>query len=77
MFKQYIKKNIILISILLFISIFGSIQLIKPSCFYKQDGSIRQFGVGYKNKTIFPIWVFALTLGILCYLSVIYFCAFS
>lgn len=68
-----IKENIILVSIILFLIIFGMIQFVKPSCFYNIDGSIREFGIGYRNKTIFPIWLLSLTLGILCYLAVLYY----
>jgi hypothetical protein len=45
----------------------------KPACFYNKDGSIRDFGIGYKNKTIFPIWLLSIILGILCYLAVSYY----
>jgi hypothetical protein len=45
----------------------------KPACFYNNDGSIREFGVGYKNKTILPIWLLSIILGILCYLAVSYY----
>ena len=47
--------------------------MIKPACFYNRDGSIREFGVGYRNKTILPIWLLSLVLGILCYLVVMYY----
>ena len=69
----YIRKNITLFSIALFLIIFGMIQIMKPACFYNRDGSIREFGIGYKNKTIFPIWLFSLILGILSYLAVLYY----
>jgi hypothetical protein len=48
----------------------------KPAFLYNQDGSIREFGVGYKNKTILPIWLLSLILGILSYLAVMYFVAY-
>ena len=70
---QYIRQNTIFVSVILFIIIYGIIQMIKPVCFYNKDGSIREFGIGYKNKTIFPIWLLSFTLGILCYLAVLYF----
>jgi hypothetical protein len=73
MYKTYVRENITLISIVLFIIIFGGIQLMKPACFYNKDGSIREFGVGYKNKTILPIWLLSIILGILCYLAVLYY----
>lgn len=73
MYKSYIREHITLVSIVLFIVIFGTIQMMKPACFYNRDGSIREFGVGYKNKTILPIWLLSLLLGIICYLSVLYY----
>ena len=71
--KHFIKQNITSISILLFIIIFGLINFFKPKFLYNTDGSIREFGIGYKNKTIFPIWLFSIILGILCYLAVTYY----
>ncbi len=50
--------------------------MMKPVCFYNRDGSIREFGVGYRNKTILPIWLLSLILGILCYLAVLYFVSY-
>lgn len=73
MYKNYIRQNITLVAIILFIIIFGSIQMMKPACFYNKDGSIREFGIGYRNKTILPIWLLSLVLGILCYLAVMYY----
>ena len=73
MYKGYIRENITVAAVVLFIIIFGTIQMMKPTCFYNQDGSIREFGVGYKNKTILPIWLLSLVLGIMCYLAVMYY----
>jgi len=47
--------------------------MMKPACFYNKDGSIREFGIGYRNKTILPIWLLSLVLGLLCYLAVLYY----
>jgi len=69
---SYIRQNITLVAVILFVIIFGIIQMMKPACFYNSDGSIREFGVGYRNKTILPIWLFSLLLGIVCYLAVLY-----
>ena len=73
MYKTYIRENITLVSVILFVIIFRTIQMMKPACFYNRDGSIREFGVGYRNKTILPIWLLSLLLGILCYLAVLYY----
>jgi hypothetical protein len=55
---------------------FGAIQIMKPDFLYNKDGSIREFGVGYRNKTILPIWLLSLILGILSYLFVMYYVAY-
>lgn len=75
MYRNLIRENITLFAIILFIIIFGIIQLIKPACFYNKDGSIREFGIGYRNKTILPIWLLSLVLGILSYLAVMFYVA--
>lgn len=77
MYKTYIRENKTLIAIILFLIIFGMIQMMKPACFYNKDGSIREFGIGYRNKTILPIWLLSLVLGILCYLAVLYYTSVS
>ena len=71
--RVYIRENAPLFAIVLFLIIFVSIQMIKPAFLYNRDGSIREFGVGYRNKTIFPIWLLSIILGILCYLYVLYY----
>ena len=73
MLKSFIRNNVTLVAIIIFIFIFGIVQMIKPGFLYKQDGSIREFGVGYKNKTIMPVWLFSIILGVLSYLFVLYY----
>ena len=73
MLRTFARNNIPLMAIILFTIVFGIVQLFKPDFLYNRDGSIRVFGVGYKNKTIMPIWLFSIILGILCYLSVLYY----
>jgi hypothetical protein len=73
MYRTYVRENIAFLSVFIFIILFGIIQLLKPSCFYNTNGSIREFGIGYKNKTILPIWLSAILLGILCYLGLMYY----
>jgi uncharacterized membrane protein YozB (DUF420 family) len=75
MFRNFIQENVTTVAILLFVFLFSIIQLIKPSFLYNTNGSIRNFGVGYKNKTILPIWLLSVVLGILCYLIVLYYTA--
>jgi uncharacterized membrane protein YozB (DUF420 family) len=76
MFRQFARDNITMTSIILFIILFVIIHIIKPLFLYNSNGSIRDFGVGYKNKTILPIWLLSIILGILCYLFVMYYIAY-
>ena len=73
--KNYIREHITLISIILFVFMFGIIVMIKPAFLYNKDGSVREFGIGYKNKTILPIWLVSLILGIISYLIVMFYLA--
>jgi hypothetical protein len=74
--KSFVRVNITSISITLFLSIFVLIHHFKPSLLYTSDGSFRQFGVGYKQKTVVPIWLVAIFLSILCYLFVLSYVIF-
>jgi hypothetical protein len=71
--KKFIFYHKLNISIILFIVLFSVIHLLKPTLFYMEDGSFREFGVGYKNKTVIPIWIVSIFLAILSYLSISYF----
>jgi hypothetical protein len=75
MSRQYIRRNITSVSILLFIVLFCIIQLVEPAFLYEKDGSLRQFGIGTEKKTVIPIWFLTFILAILCYLFVLYYLA--
>jgi len=72
MLRSLIKRNLTVVSILVFSFVFCSVQFLKPSLLYDKDGSIREFGIGYDKKTILPIWLFSLILAILSYVFVLY-----
>jgi hypothetical protein len=73
MTNHFIKNNIPLVAIIIFVIVFYVIQNMKPSFLYKTDGTMRDFGVGYKQKTFMPVWLFSIILGILSYLGVMYY----
>ena len=73
MLRTFARNNTTLVSIVIFLVIFGFVQMMKPRFLYNNDGSIREFGVGYKNKTILPLWLFSIVLGILTYVLVLYY----
>ncbi len=74
--KSFVRVNVTNISILLFLVIFTLIHHFKPSLLYTKEGGFRQFGVGYKQKTVVPIWLVAIFLAILCYIAVLSYVLF-
>ena len=70
-----LRENKPLFSIILFLVIFIIIYMLKPAFLFLPDGSLREFGIGYKNKTILPIWLLSLILGIVSYLIVMFYLA--
>lgn len=68
------KDNVLIFSILFFLTCFYIISfIIQPSFLYNNDGSIKQFGLGYKNKTILPFWLITIGVAVLSYLLFFYF----
>ena len=73
MLRTFARNNTTLVAIIIFLAIFVMMHMLQPAFLYNKDGSIREFGVGYKNKTILPLWLFSIILGISCYLLVLYY----
>jgi len=71
-FKGLIVYHKLTVSILIFLAIFFIIHQSKPALMYDKDGAFRQFGVGYKHKTVIPIWLVSIMLSILTYTFVLY-----
>jgi hypothetical protein len=70
--KPFIRNNLAGTAIVLYIIVFMLVQYMNPAFLYNEDGSLREFGVGYSSKTVLPIWLVAIILGILSYLFVYY-----
>ena len=73
--RNYIRQNITLFSVLIFVILYGSVISLKPSYIYDLDGSLRAFGIGTKRKTILPAWFLAIILAIISYFLVLYYLA--
>jgi hypothetical protein len=67
MYSQILRRNAPAISIALFAVIYFLLSSYKPGFLFSKDGSLREFGVGQSNKTILPLWLVSLLLGILSY----------
>ncbi len=73
MFQSWISKDyVIYVVILIFIILFGLVNAFRPTIIYNKDMSFRRFGIGYKNKSVLPIWLFSIVLAILVYVVVMY-----
>lgn len=73
MIKHIIRRNVVSIAILVYISIYMLIMYFKPSFLFQSNGSLREFGIGYRNKTIIPVWFLAIFISTLSYFSVMYY----
>tara|TARA_Y100000768_G_scaffold308344_1_gene242533 strand:- start:201 stop:380 length:180 start_codon:yes stop_codon:yes gene_type:complete len=46
---------------------------LKPAFLYNHDGSLREFGIGYRKKTVVPVWLLSIILGIMSYYAMMYY----
>ena len=74
--RKFVRINKLNIAIGIFIVLFTIIHITKPVFIYNNEGGFRQFGVGYKHKTVIPIWLVDIILAILSYLFVLYLVMF-
>ena len=71
--QRWIRHNKISVAILIYIILFALINFLKPAFMYNPDGSLKEFGVGYRKKTIIPVWLISIFLAIIAYFSVVYY----
>lgn len=71
--KKFVRVHKVNIAIVIFLIAFSIIHMIKPDIIYNKEGGFRPFGVGYKHKTVVPIWLIAIILAIFSYLIVIHY----
>jgi uncharacterized RDD family membrane protein YckC len=70
---QWVRHNKVSVAILLYVALFAIINVVQPSFIYNPDGSLKNFGVGYRSKTIIPVWLISMFLAIIAYFSVMYY----
>lgn len=71
--RNFIRKHLVSFAIILFVTMYLVMVKVKPGFLYNNDGSLRTFGVGYKNKTVIPIWLMAIALAIASYVFILYY----
>lgn len=76
MLKGFVRYHKLSVAIILFLILFSIIHLSKPTMLYNDDGSFREFGVGYRHKTVVPIWGVSIVIAIFSYLTIMYYLAY-
>jgi len=71
MLRLFIVNNIMLVSLILFLILFAILLIYKPILMFDKNGKPREFGIGYKNKTILPLWLMVIILAILIYFCIL------
>jgi hypothetical protein len=77
MLRQFVVTNINLVSIIVFLLLFAIILVTKPNIMFDKNGKPREFGIGYKNKTILPLWLAVIILAIISYLTILCYINFK
>lgn len=67
--QQSIKYKIIM-SMFVFMILYGVLTIVKPIIIFDEDGSIREFGINSSKKTIIPLWMVTILLSIFSYMIV-------
>lgn len=68
-----IRTHITTISIVIFLISYSYLNYVKPAFLYNKNGTLREFGVGFKKKTVIPLWLIAIFIAIISYFSVLYY----
>ncbi len=70
--RHFVKNNIIFFSIICFLIIYIFIIKIKPAFIFNINGNLKQFGLGYKNKSVLPLWLISIVIAVISYLIILY-----
>jgi hypothetical protein len=70
--RRFLLKNKLYIAIILFLLSFWLFHTVQPNfAYHPNGGGFRPFGIGYRHKTVIPVWFVAIILAIFSYLAVI------
>jgi hypothetical protein len=69
-----VRNHKVSVASMLFLAVFIALHIFEPSIIFDETtGEYRQFGVGYRHKTILPIWFVVLLVALFSYLAVTYY----
>ena len=71
--RKFVRRNITTIAILIYLAIFFFTVNLRPTFLFNDDGTLRDFGLGFRKKTVIPAWLLAISLAITSYFIVLYY----
>ena len=66
--REFIQDNKILATFILFLMMFSIIMITKPPFVFNRDGSFKEFGLGYTDRSVLPISFLVIIFAIISYL---------
>ena len=74
---SFFYNNLTTVAIIIFLFLFAILVITKPNIAFDKNKIPRTFGLGYKNKTILPVWLIVIIFAIIAYLITIYLANFN
>ena len=74
---SYIKRNLVIVSLIVFTTSYILLNFVKPNFLYNENSTLRDFGIGFRKKTVLPLWLISIVLAILSYFSVLYYVTYN
>lgn len=74
---SFVRKNITVFAILLFIILYYVLIFSKTSLIFNKDGTLRPFGIGYHTRSVLPAWLMAIVIAIISYFIVLYYVSYA
>lgn len=68
----HVRRHSVLCSVILFVILMVGVHAAQPAFVYRDDGSFRTFGIGFRQSTVVPMWAVSVVLAILSYVAVQY-----
>ena len=64
-------------SLIIFVISYITLNMAKPTFLYNDNKTLRDFGIGYRKKTVLPLWIISIVLAILSYFSILYYVTYK
>ena len=75
--EETIRKSPKLWAVAIYLFYVAGFLYLKPSIAFDRQGNIRPFGVGKRESTVFPVWLWVIALAMVAYLTVVYILDFD